>query len=88
MEESGDYHTKWSKSDEDKYHDIAYIQNVKKMIQVKIIWNKCTYLQNRYRLTDLESESMVTGEKGEGEGWDWHVHTITFKMDNQQGPTV
>ena len=30
MEESEDYRTKWSKSDKDKHHDIAYIQNVKK----------------------------------------------------------
>ena len=36
---------------------------------------------------------MVT--RGEGLGgrdrlgvWDWHVHTATFKIDNQQGPTV
>ena len=32
-------------------------------------------------------------QKGSGWGdnlgsWDWHVHTTTFKIDNQQGPTV
>ena len=34
---------------------------------------------------------MVAGEKDgkEREGvWDGHVHTATFKMDKQQGPTV
>ena len=20
--------------------------------------------------------------------WNWHVHTVIFKIDNQQGPTV
>ena len=44
-------------------------------------------------LTDLKNEFSVTG--GEGlmgrdrlEVWDWHVHTSTFKIDYQQGPTM
>ena len=32
-----DCHTEWSKSDKDKYHDIAYMWNLKK-------WYKWTYL--------------------------------------------
>ena len=36
MEGSGDYHAKWSKSDEDKYHDIGYTQNVKKWYKWKL----------------------------------------------------
>ena len=34
---------------------------------------------------------MVTRGKGGGDRsgvWDWHVHTTTFKIDNQQGPTL
>ena len=50
---------------------------------------KCTYLQNRNRLTALESKLMATkGEGGWGDNsgvWDWHIHTIIFKIGNQQG---
>ena len=33
------------------------------------------------------------GSRGEGEkdklgGWDWHIHTAIYKIDNQKGPTV
>ena len=28
-------------------------------------------------------------EARDGEGvWDWHVHTVVFKINNQQGPTL
>ena len=55
-----DYHTKWSKSDKDKYHDITYMWNLKK-------WYKWTYLQTRNRCTDIENKFMVTkGERGWG----------------------
>ena len=57
----GDYHTKWSKSEKDKY-DITYMKNLK-------YWYKWTCLQNRYRLTDLENKLMVKlPPKGEGAG--------------------
>ena len=49
-------------------------------------------LQNRERLTNLENNFMVVGEKDGGRDswrvWNGHVHTATFKMDYQQGPTV
>ena len=31
---------------------------------------KCTYLQNRERVADVENNLMVTRGKGEGIGWD------------------
>ena len=42
MDEPGDYHTKWSKSDRERQtlYDTAYMLNLKK-------WYKWTYLQNR-----------------------------------------
>ena len=49
-------------------------------------------LQNRKRLTDLESKFMVAGGKMRARDslgvWEGHVHTAVFKMDNQQGPIV
>ena len=47
-------------------------------------------MQNRNRLTDLDNEFMVIGEKDGGRiVWEFgYVHTAIFKMDNQQGPTV
>jgi len=41
---------------------------------------------------DLENKLMVTREKVWGRGrlgvWDLHVHTIIFKIEIQQGPTL
>ena len=57
-------------------------------------WYKCTYLQNRNRLTDIEDKLVVTkgdtwqrGREKSG-AWDKHTHTTIYKIDNQQGPTV
>ena len=58
---SRDYHTKWRKSEKDKYHDRAYTWNQTK-------WCKWTFLQNRNRLVDTENKFKVT--KGEGEDRD------------------
>ena len=41
----GDYHTKWGKSDTDKYHDIVYMLNLK----YDKWMNKRIYLQNKSR---------------------------------------
>ena len=50
--------------------------------------NEHTYKTER----DLKNELMVARRKDWGrdsqEVWDGHVHTVVFKMDNQQGPTV
>ena len=60
MDGPADYHTMWSKPDQDKYHDITYIQNLKKRY-------KWTYLPNWNKPTDIESKLIVTkGEKGGG----------------------
>ena len=49
-------------------------------------------LKTRNRLTDFDNELLVAREKGVGRDslgvWDGHVHSGTFKMDNQQGHTV
>ena len=41
---------------------------------------------------DLDHELMIArGKMGRRDSqgvWDGHVHTVTFKMDSQQGPTV
>ena len=86
MDRSRDYHTKWSKSDRERQIscDITYMWNLRK-------W-KWTYLQNRNRLTDIESKLMVTkGERGGGDKfgiWDEQIHTTMNKIDDKQGPTV
>ena len=77
----GEYHTKWNKSDRKTnilwYH--LYVESKK--------WYNWTYLQNRNRLTELENELMVTmgstEERNRMGVWDWHVHTVIFKTDNQ-----
>ena len=53
--------------------------------------NEITYKTEKD--TDLENKPMVVGwGKDGGKGWlgslDGHVHTVIFKMDNQEGPTV
>ena len=49
----GDYHTKWSTLDKDKWYCL-YAESQNK-------WYKWTYLQNRKRLSDLQNELMVRG---------------------------
>ena len=49
------------------------------------------YLQKRKRLTDIENELIVAGGKDGGKGQrvrNGNVHTVIFKMDNQQTPTI
>ena len=53
-------HTKWNKSDEDKYHTLSLLCGIQK-------WYKGIYLQNKNRLTDLESKFMVTKRERLGE---------------------
>ena len=36
MDESRDYHTKWSKSDKDKYMILLYLE-LKKKVQIKLV---------------------------------------------------
>ena len=52
--------------------------------------NECAYKTKRD--SDLKNKLMVAreriGERDSQEVWDGYVHTVVFKMDNQQGPTV
>ena len=50
MDGPRDYHTKWSKSDKDKYHVILLICATWKM--------QMNLLQNRNRATDIENKQM------------------------------
>ena len=50
-----------SQTEKDKYHDIAYMWNLKK-------WYKRTYLQKRNELTDIENKLMSPKGGGEREG--------------------
>ena len=49
-------------------------------------------LENRNRLTDFQNKLMVAGGRIWGRYglgvWDGYVHTVIFKTNNQQGPTV
>ena len=63
MDRPRDYHTKWIKPDKDKYHDIAYVRNLKKKK-----WYKWTSIQNRNRPTDIENKLMVTKIERLGRG--------------------
>ena len=71
----------------DKYHMMSLICGIFfKKAQTNL-------LQNRNRLTDLEKKHDYGG-RGRSGGrdrlgvWDKHVHTVTFKIENQHGPTV
>ena len=66
MNGPGDYYTKWSKSDKDKYN-ITYVQNFLKSY-------KWTYLQNENRLRDFEGNNSY---REEGINWEFVTDTYT-----------
>ena len=76
MDELGDYHTKWTKSDR-KTNIIWYHLYEESNFLKRYKW---TYLQNR--LTDIENKLMVT----RGETWGWginqelgmNIHTLLY----------
>ena len=41
-----------------------------------------------HRLREQTCGCWGKGKRGREGVWDGHVHTATFKMDDQQGPTV
>ena len=88
MDGPGDCHTEWSKSDRERQvsYDIAYMWNLKKMIQMNIF----TKQKQTHRLREWTYGYQWgrMGGRDRLEVWDWHVHTAIFKTDNQQGPTV
>ena len=57
MDGTRGYHTKWSKSERQIPYNITYMWNLK-------MWHKWTYLQNKNRLTDIESR-LVAAKDGE-----------------------
>ena len=65
MDGPGDDNTKWSQTEKDKYHDITYMWNQKKLFKLtSLIFGilkkklfKWTYLQNRNRLTNMENKT-------------------------------
>ena len=54
MDGPKDYHTEWSKSENDKYHMISIICGIVKKNNYK--W---TYLQEISRVTDVENQLMA-----------------------------
>ena len=54
------------------------------------IRQKCTYLQNRNRLTDIVNRQGCMGGGGVGEGWTGNLGLADANcyMYNGQGPTV
>ena len=59
--------------------------NLLKMTQMNLFTKQ---KQTRKQRMSLWFLGRGTGERNSQVIWDGHVHTATFKMDNQQGPTV
>ena len=69
-----------SQTEKDKYHDIAYMWNLKK----GYIW---TYLQNRNRVTDVENKLMGQSQYGGRGGRGVHVSPqLGHRLDAGGGP--
>ena len=84
MDGPRDYHSKWTKSEKDKYHLISLICGI---LKKRYKW---TSLQDRFR--DFENQlwlpkGTVHGEDGLGD-WDGHMHTAVYGITDQQGPDV
>ena len=61
-------------------YDIHYMWELLEIIYMNLFIKQ--------RLTDLEKELMVAGGRDSEGFWECHVHTVIFKMDNQQAPIV
>ena len=77
-------HTEWSKSDREGeiLFDIPYIWTLRR--------NDTNELTEQKQTHWLREQGYSCCREGWGEeiGWDGHVHSTIFKMDNQQGPFV
>ena len=79
MDGPGDYHIKWSKSDRERQisFDIAYMRNLKNMIQMNLFTKQLQTHRLREWTYGYQGE-MVQGLDRLGV-WDWHVHTAVLK---------
>ena len=84
MDGPRDCNTEWSKSDRERQisYDIAYMWNLKK--KKKGGTNELTYKTEV--VTDVENKLLPGDKWGRGRDklgdWDWHIHTIIYKIDN------
>ena len=74
MDTTGDYHTKWSKSERKPiaiwYH--FYVESK--------IWHKLTYLWNRNRIRDTENRLVVAKGEGGGREMNWEFGISMYKL--------
>ena len=69
-----------SQTEKDKYHDIAYIQNLKKMIQMNLFTKQKQTHRLREWIYDYWRKSGGRDRLGV---WDWHIHTAIFKITSK-----
>ena len=85
MDGPGDSHTKWNKSEKDKYHMISLICGIYENDTNEII-----YETNRF--IDIDNTLMVTKGnwwwRGNLGGWDYFIHTAICEIENKQGPLL
>ena len=90
MGETGDDHTKWSKSDRERQisYDIAFMWNLKKKKMMPM--NLFTKRKQAHRLREQTYAYQKEGWLGKDRLWvlDWLVQTAIFKTDKQQGPIL
>ena len=78
---AGECHTEWSKSDRERQisYDIAYMWNLKKMVQMNL------FTKQKYSHRCRKQTYVYQGGKGGRDklgDWYWHVHTTIYKIDN------
>ena len=86
MDEPRDCHTKWSKSErESKYPMILLISGIWKNGTNEFIYK--TEIESWMYKTNwwLPGETVWRDKLGD---LDWHIHTIIYKTDNEQGPIL
>ena len=69
-------------SQKDKYHMTLFLCGILEK-EKRVKW---TYLQNRNRVTDVETNLWLPGGKvgrHKLEDWGWHTHTTAYKADNE-----
>ena len=54
MDGPRNYQTKCTQTEKDKYHDIVYTWNLKKMIQMNLYRNRPTDIENKLMVTERE----------------------------------